>query len=114
MHIKEGIKLSLEAMRKNIPKSAKERFYIGLERGQLQIELYIPKKEDLQKPHERDECYVITKGSGQFVMGGKTVEFKQGDFLFVPARMPHKFINFGSEMETWVIFYGPEGGENIE
>jgi len=82
-----------------------------LERGQLQVELYIPKEEDLQTPHERDECYVIAKGSGQFIMGDKTIDFKPGDFLFVPARMPHKFINFGAEMETWVIFYGPVGGD---
>ena len=44
-------------------------------------------------------------------MGDKKVNFTMGDFLFVPAKMPHKFINFGESMEAWVIFYGPKGGE---
>ena len=106
-----GLKLTLEDMRLNIPENSDKRFYIGFKRGQLQVELYMPKKEDLQKPHDRDECYVVTRGEGQFVMGKQIVDFKSGDFLFVPAGMPHKFINFGHEMETWVIFYGPIGGD---
>lgn len=33
-------------------------------------------------------------------MGDEITDFKAGDFLFVPARMPHKFVDFGDEMET--------------
>ena len=107
----KAVKLTPEEMRAHIPAADSVRFHIGLERGQLQVEIYIPKNEDLQKPHDRDECYVITRGHGQFVMGDETVDFKPGDFLFVPAGMEHRFINFGEEMETWVIFYGPQGGD---
>ncbi|MEG9861873.1 MAG: cupin domain-containing protein [Parvularculales bacterium] len=109
----KGMKLTPEDMRLNIPENAGKRFHTGFERGQLQVELYSPKKEDRQKPHDRDECYVITRGTGKFIMGDEETDFKTGDFLFVPAGMPHKFVDFGDEMETWVIFYGPEGGEDV-
>lgn len=44
-------------------------------------------------------------------MGDETVHFNPGDFLFVPAGMPHRFYDFGDSMMTWVMFYGPESGE---
>jgi len=31
--------------------------------------------------------------------------------LFVPAGVEHRFENFSDDFATWVIFYGPEGGE---
>lgn len=107
----KGVKLTREEMIAHIPEEAKIRFRIGLERGSLKVELYVPRGKDLQKPHEQDECYIVTRGNGQFVMGEETVDFKPGDFLFVPAGISHRFINFGDEMEAWVIFYGPLGGE---
>ena len=44
-------------------------------------------------------------------MGDQTVPFAPGDFIFVPAGMPHRFRDFGRSMICWVMFYGPEGGE---
>ena len=37
--------------------------------------------------------------------------FSAGDFLFAPAGVEHRFVNFTDNFYTWVIFYGPEGGE---
>jgi hypothetical protein len=37
--------------------------------------------------------------------------FSAGDVLFVPAGVPHRFEDFTDDFGTWVIFYGPEGGE---
>jgi uncharacterized RmlC-like cupin family protein len=37
-----------------------------------------------------------------------------GDVLFVRAGVKHKFENFSDDFATWVIFYGPEGGERKE
>ena len=39
--------------------------------GTLSIEVYKPVKEDLQKPHEQDEIYVVISGSGDFYCDGK-------------------------------------------
>lgn len=110
----DALRLTPEAMAKHIPDEAGNRFHVALERGQLQVELYIPEKEDLQQPHSRDECYVVIRGSGRFQMGEEEVPFKAGDFFFVPAGMPHRFLDFGEKLEAWVIFLGPEGGEFSE
>jgi uncharacterized RmlC-like cupin family protein len=40
------------------------------------------------------------------------VHFGPGDFLFVPAGIEHRFVNFTDDFSTWVIFYGPKGGES--
>ena len=96
-----------------IPAPNGDRFFVALERGELQIELYIPRDVDDQKPHSRDECYVIVEGKGMFEMGGEVVPFEAGNFFFVPAGVEHRFVDFGETMKTWVIFYGPDGGEQI-
>jgi uncharacterized RmlC-like cupin family protein len=36
------------------------------------------------------------------------------DFLFVPAGLPHRFTDFDDTMSTWVMFYGPNGDENVK
>ncbi len=80
--------------------------------GTLSVELYKPEGVDLQKPHSRDEVYVVISGSGMFLNGKETVAFGPGDFLFVPAGQEHRFLDFTDDFVTWVLFYGPEGGEN--
>ena len=66
---------------------------------------------DDQQPHSQDELYVVTGGSGTFVCGGERVAFGQGDVLFAAAGVEHRFEDFGDDFETWVVFYGAEGGE---
>ena len=78
----------------------------------LVVEVYQPVTNDPQTPHARDECYVIIEGHGNFEMGDKIISFGPGDFLFVPAGLPHRFIDFGDTMSTRVMFDGPDGGEN--
>lgn len=79
--------------------------------GTLSVEVYKPEKEDLQQPHTRDEVYIIISGSGEFLNDGIRTTFAAGDFLFVPAGVEHRFENFTDDFATWVLFYGPEGGE---
>ncbi|MFM9949426.1 MAG: cupin domain-containing protein [Saprospiraceae bacterium] len=79
--------------------------------GSLVVEIYRPDKVDLQQPHTRDEIYVVVAGTGQFECNGVLTDFAPGDFLFVPAFAPHRFIDFSEDFATWVFFYGPEGGE---
>ncbi|HEV3316763.1 MAG TPA: cupin domain-containing protein [Candidatus Angelobacter sp.] len=83
--------------------------------GTLEVEIYKPEKVDLQKPHTRDEVYVISTGTGEFVCGNEKEFVATGDVLFVPAGMDHRFLNFTDNFSAWVFFYGPEGGEkNVE
>ncbi len=92
--------------------SKQEKPFVELfQHGTMQLEYYKPEKIDLQQPHSRDEIYVVISGIGIFYCGGERKPFKAGDFLFVPAKVEHRFEDFSDDFATWVIFYGPEGGE---
>ena len=88
-----------------------ERFAKVLEHGSLLVEIYAPRGTDPQQPHTRDEAYIVVQGSGEFINGESRQAFTPGDFLFVPAGVEHRFVNFTDDLIVWVIFYGPEGGE---
>ncbi len=99
---------------RRVPAGSANPFAVALQRGQLYVELYCPQGEDRQAPHSRDECYFVVDGTGTFVCGDERVSVGPGDFLFVPAGMVHRFEDFGERLRTWVLFYGPEGGEEQE
>lgn len=80
--------------------------------GTLVLEIFRPIDTDQQTPHERDEVYIVISGSGDFLCGDRIYPFQPGHFLFVPAGIEHRFLNFSDDFVTWVIFYGPKGGEN--
>ncbi|MEM7165715.1 MAG: cupin domain-containing protein [Planctomycetota bacterium] len=82
--------------------------------GSLEVELYAPVGSDLQQPHERDEIYVVARGSGDFFDGEKVRPVVPGTFLFVAAGQPHRFERFSEDFAVWVFFYGPNGGEQPE
>jgi mannose-6-phosphate isomerase-like protein (cupin superfamily) len=92
-------------------RNSKNVFLQLYKHGSLQVEVYKPVGEDLQQPHEQDEVYVIISGTGEFINGETKSQFAPGDFLFVAAGAEHRFINFTNDFTTWVIFYGPAGGE---
>ncbi len=79
--------------------------------GTLEAELYAPKGDDHQKPHTRDEIYVVGGGTGLFFDGESRVPVGPGAFIFVPAGQLHRFEEFSDDFAVWVFFYGPEGGE---
>ena len=87
------------------------RFATLLRHGSMELKLYAPRGRDEQQPHSRDELYFIVSGTGRFDNGGEVQAFGPGDAMFVPAHRPHRFIEFSNDFSTWVVFYGPEGGE---
>jgi mannose-6-phosphate isomerase-like protein (cupin superfamily) len=94
-----------------LPTPLGERFICAFEHGSLAIELYAPRGIDPQMPHDRDEVYVVVRGTGFFVNGPERHAFGPGDLLFVPAGVLHRFEDFTDDLAVWVVFYGPEGGE---
>jgi hypothetical protein len=85
-------------------------FSVMFQRGDVSVELFAPRGVDTQKPHTRDELYIVSSGSGVFRRESQICEFKAGDLLFVPAHVEHYFESFSADFRTWVIFFGPEGG----
>ena len=68
-------------------------------------------QQSSEQPHDRDEIYIVASGQGTFVRGEERVAFRANDMLFVPARMRHRFEDFSADFATWVVFWGPIGGE---
>jgi hypothetical protein len=44
-------------------------------------------------------------------VGSHRVPFGPGDVLFAAAHVEHRFEGFSDDFATWVVFYGPPGGE---
>jgi len=55
--------------------------------------------------------YFVIAGSGTFVLDGQRHPFDPGTAFFVPAGLNHRFEDFTPDFVTWVVFWGPEGGE---
>jgi mannose-6-phosphate isomerase-like protein (cupin superfamily) len=105
------MRLAPENALKTLSERYGERFTELFKHGSLVLEVYKPEKVDLQTPHSRDEVYVIISGRGHFVKDGVRQPLQAGEFLFVPAGVDHRFEDFSDDFATWVIFYGPQGGE---
>lgn len=86
-------------------------FTVVMKHGSMTVEYFAPQDVDTQLPHLQDEIYVIIQGHGTLVRDQKRIACKRGDILFVPAGMDHRFETFTDDFATWVIFYGPDGGE---
>lgn len=79
--------------------------------GTMELKLYAPRGADPQQPHAQDELYIVQRGHGRFECDGTVVPFGAGDVLFVRAGQVHRFVEFSDDFATWVVFYGPPGGE---
>lgn len=90
---------------------AEQPFVLLFRHGTLEVEIYKPDGVDRQRPHDRDEVYVVISGDGWFVNGATRNRFEAGEVLFVPAGVEHRFEDFSADFSTWVFFYGPRGGE---
>ena len=96
MMLKLGVRDVTERLAKN-----KVDFVRLFERDAFDVGMYKPEKVDGQKPHMRDEIYVIATGSGEFVVQDERQPFIQGDVLFVPERRTsvrqfhERFLNMG-------------------
>ena len=110
MRVSQTLSSSLAQARSAL--AAQSEDYVELfNHGTMRIGYYAPKKIDTQTPHGQDELYVVASGTGAFNLSGTKVPFEPGTVLFARAGVAHRFEEFSDDFETWVMFYGPEGGE---
>jgi mannose-6-phosphate isomerase-like protein (cupin superfamily) len=88
-----------------------ERFAVALAHGSMSVEVYAPRGVDPQKPHDQDELYFPISGTATLRIGENTFIAKVGTVHFVPAGADHRFESFSEDFSTWVVFWGPKGGE---
>ena len=88
-----------------------KRLHYPIRHGTMRVGVYSPTPTDPQGPHEQDELYIVISGSGTFVKAGERRSFAPGDLIFVEAGAQHRFEEFTADFATWVVFWGPKGGE---
>jgi mannose-6-phosphate isomerase-like protein (cupin superfamily) len=91
--------------------SADVRFTVPIRHGTMSVEVYAPLGEDKQTPHSQDELYIVINGRAEFVKNGERIAVAPQDLLFVEAGAEHRFEALSEDFATWVVFWGPEGGE---
>jgi mannose-6-phosphate isomerase-like protein (cupin superfamily) len=82
-----------------------------MDHGSMSVRWYAPKGADPQTPHDQDELYIVASGTGTYTVDGASMPFGPGDMLFAAAGQTHRFEDFSDDFATWVVFYGPKGGE---
>jgi mannose-6-phosphate isomerase-like protein (cupin superfamily) len=105
-------RFTLEDALAELPQVAEGRRVAELaHHGSMTLKLYAPVHHDPQVPHEQDELYIVMRGAGIFRRGAERVSFGPGDVLFAEAGISHRFEEFSADFATWVVFWGPKGGE---
>ena len=106
-----GKKASLLEAIEQLKRESEKPFTVVMNHGTMSVEYFAPINIDTQIPHQQDELYIVVRGHGRLNRNGELLECKAGDVLFVPAGMEHRFEGFSDDFATWVVFYGPQGGE---
>ena len=104
------------AVARSAPMPAGRRSAELMRHGSMTLRYYQPKGVDEQTPHDQDEIYIVVSGSGTVVYGPSEAAlerrpFGPGEAIFVPAGHVHRFVDFSDDFATWVVFWGPAGGE---
>lgn len=111
------MKVSIDQALKRLPAAPTDTYPQGapfitmLAGGTMRVEVFAPRSADLQQPHAQDELYFVQRGQGELVINGQCFSAAAGEAFFVAAGVQHQFENFSDDFVTWVVFYGPQGGE---
>lgn len=112
------VKASLAPLLAQLPRSPSDRWPAGepfvraLVHGSMSVELFAPNELDRQKPHAQDELYFIQRGNATLTIDAVAHSCASGDVFFVAAGQDHRFTDFSHDFATWVVFWGPQGGEH--
>jgi mannose-6-phosphate isomerase-like protein (cupin superfamily) len=114
LHMNHWLVTLAEAKAAPIPEGA--RSALLMQHGTMTLRYYAPRGRDPQTPHAQDEIYVVVAGAGTFALGRDEAalerrRFGPGDAIFAPAGWVHRFEDFTDDFATWVVFWGPQGGE---
>jgi mannose-6-phosphate isomerase-like protein (cupin superfamily) len=59
---------------------------------------------DPQQPHEQDEVYYVLSGEGAIRVRDEVRPVRRGSLVYVPAEVPHRFVDVTSDLELLVLF----------
>ncbi len=83
-----------------------ERFDALLEHKNLVIERIVSpaSTERAEYLQPQDEWVVLLKGEATMTVGGESAELKSGDYVFLPARVPHT-VESVTEGAVWLAVH---------
>jgi mannose-6-phosphate isomerase-like protein (cupin superfamily) len=77
--------------------------FFDLQHLQVGILRLKPGEKDTQEPHASDEIYLVLEGDGFIEIGKKAYILKKDLFVYVPARLKHRF--YGNTREILVVYF---------
>ena len=77
--------------------------FFDLQHLQVGILRLKPGEKDTQEPHASDEIYLVLEGDGFIEIGKKAYILKKDLFVYVPARVYHRF--YGNTREILVVYF---------
>lgn len=105
-----ALNVSLEEALKDLPDAPTSRWPFGtydrefFRKDGFSASIFAPRGQDFQSPHDDDELYMIVSGRGKLEVGEEVVEFEPGHMIYVPAKLPHRFIDPADDLAAWVVF----------
>ncbi len=112
-----AVKTNFDELLAQLPLAPSEKwpagvpFVTAMTHGTMSVEAFALNELDHQTPHDQDELYFVQRGSGVLTIDDVAHTCKAGDALFVRAGQDHRFSNCTKDFATWVVFWGPKGGE---
>ena len=64
-------------------------------------------RHDMIYHRKTKEWFMVIKGRGRGVIGGRRVAFKPGVIVYMPPGVPHQMMTASSAMEALVVFTPP-------
>lgn len=61
---------------------------------------------DRQEPHSEDEVYAVLRGRAVLDVDGRRHPVEEGTVAFVPAGVPHRFVDVEQDLRV-LVFFGP-------
>jgi quercetin dioxygenase-like cupin family protein len=75
--------------------------------GIVHVSLPPRTRHDMLYHRRTREWFMVLKGKGRGVIGGKKIRFSPGVVVYMPPGVPHQMITDGSKMEAVVLFAPP-------
>lgn len=66
-----------------------------------------PGHDDTQTPHQQNEVYVVLGGAAVLDIAGKRSAVAAGSIAYVPALVPHRFVEITDDLRVIVLFSPP-------
>jgi mannose-6-phosphate isomerase-like protein (cupin superfamily) len=88
------------------------RLFEGYHYGDVRVSFFVsatpPGRGPTLHTHPYAEVFVVQAGRLAFVVGDDTIDASAGQIIVVPARVPHKFTNTGTDIAHHVDIHTSE------